>query len=217
MTIAMGPAMLCFASAGSFAQTSSVLTLADGRTVEVLGLVSRCFFTHLKPTPSGTSKVNMQSSADYSVTVSRSEPRIIAAVSARLPVQRVPAVFASYLKQVYDAAQSGAVHLDGQNVFVYRDVPDFPGEADVDFGVGATAPFAPVRDVRMTSLPTGEMATTIHWGAYSGLGLAHSAVIEWCRAHGGRLTGTRWEVYGHWTSDEAQQQTVVCYLLSEPA
>ncbi len=39
----------------------------------------------------------MESGHDYSVAVSHSEPRILAAVSARLPVQRVPAVFASYL------------------------------------------------------------------------------------------------------------------------
>ncbi len=67
----------------------------------------------------------------------------------------------------------------------------------------------------MMTLPSGLVATTTHRGAYSQLGLAHSAVVDWCRAHGRRLTGTRWEVYGHWTPEEAQQHTDVFYLLSE--
>lgn len=155
------------------------------------------------------------SDAKYSVVVTRSSPRPIAAVSARVQVKRVPMVFRAYLDQVYAAAKTGHVRLDGQNVFVYLDVPDLPGEADVEFGVGVTAPFDAVGDVRMTILPQGDTATTTHWGAYSQLGLAHSAVIDWCREHGHRLSGLRWEVYGHSTPDAAQQQTDVFYLLAE--
>lgn len=156
----------------------------------------------------------MELSGNYSVAVTNSSPRKLAVVSARLPVKRVPAMFATYLDQVYAAGKAGHVQLDGQNVFVYRDVPDTPGEVDADFGVGATSPFTEIDSVRMMSLPTGEIASTTHWGAYSRLGVAHSAVIDWCREHGRRLTGTRWEVYGHWTPDATQQQTIVCYLLA---
>ncbi|MEP6508375.1 MAG: GyrI-like domain-containing protein [Gemmatimonadales bacterium] len=154
----------------------------------------------------------MESNGDYSVQVTRSGPRILAAVSARLPVKSVPAMFARHLDQVYAAAKAGQVHLDGQNVFVYRDVPEVSGKVDADFGVGATAQFAAIGNVKMITLPAGEVASTTHRGAYSQLGLAHSAVIDWCRAHGRLLTGTRWEVYGHWTSDDTPQ-TLVCHLL----
>lgn len=159
----------------------------------------------------------MESSGTYSVTVIRPSPRILASVSARLPVNRVPAVFSTHLDQVYAAKKAGHIQLDGQNVFIYRDVPDIPGEVDAEFSVGATAPFESVGNVRMISLPSGEVASTTHIGAYSRLGLAHSAVIDWCRANGRQLTGTRWEVYGHWTSEEQQQQTEVCYLLAGPS
>lgn len=159
----------------------------------------------------------MESAAGYPVSVQRSAPRSIAAVRARLSAPRIPAVFASYLDQVYAAARSGAVQLDGQNIFVYRNAPDQPDQVDVEFSVGSKSTFAPIGNVQPIQLPIGEVATTTHWGAYSGLGAAHSAVIAWCRAHGRELAGTRWEVYGHWTENEAQQRTDVYHLLQPAA
>ena len=76
------------------------------------------------------------------------------------------------------------------------------------------APFAPVGEVQPVDLPVGEVAVTTHWGDYSRLGAAHSAVIEWCRSQGHRLSGTRWEVYGHWTDDPSKLRTDVYYLLA---
>jgi len=154
---------------------------------------------------------------DYTVSLHVAAPRTIAAVHARLPIRAVPANFMRYLDQVYAAGRAGAVNLDGQNVFVYRDVPDRPAETDVAFGVGVTAPFvAPVGAVEPTPLPAGEVATTTHWGSYASLGAAHDAVIAWCRTHGRHRSGPRWEVYGHLTEDEARLRTHVFYLL-EPA
>ena len=158
----------------------------------------------------------MTHSRQYAVSLQIAEPRTIAAVHARLPIGSVSRTFRRYLDQVYAAARTGAVQLDGQNVFVYRDTADRPSEADVAFGVGATAPFPSVGAVEPTALPTGEVATAAHWGSYAELGAAHDAVKAWCRANGRRLSGTRWEVYGHWTEDEAQLRTDVFYLL-EPA
>jgi effector-binding domain-containing protein len=147
------------------------------------------------------------------VSLQTAAPRTIAAVHARVPVGAVPTTFRRYLDQVYAAARTGAVHLDGQNVFVYHDVADRPAELDVAFGVGVTAPFAAVGAVEPTSLPHGEVATTTHWGSYAGLGAAHAAIDEWCRLHGRRRAGPSWEVYGHWTDDETRLRTDVFYLL----
>jgi hypothetical protein len=155
-------------------------------------------------------------SQQYTVSLQVAESRTIAAVHARLPIGAVPSTFRRYLDQVYAAARAGAVRLDGQNVFVYRDTLERPTDADVAFGVGVTAPFVAVGAVTPTFLPVGEVATTTHWGNYAALGGAHDAVIEWCRMHGRRRAGPRWEVYGHWTEDETRLRTDVFYLL-EPA
>jgi effector-binding domain-containing protein len=153
---------------------------------------------------------------EYTVSLQTAPSRMIAAVHARVPMGAVATTFRRYLDQVYAAARAGAVHLDGQNVFVYRDTPDRPTEAEVAFGVGVTAPFVAVGAVEPTLLPVGEVATTTHWGSYAELGAAHRAVIEWCRVHERRRAGLRWEVYGHWTDDEAHLRTDVFHLL-EPA
>ena len=159
----------------------------------------------------------MTSSRKYSVSSKMAAPRTIAAVHARLPINAVPQMFRRYLDQVYAAARTGVIQLDGQNVFVYRDAPDQPAEADVAFGVGVTTPFAAVGNVEPTLLPVGEVATTTHWGRYSELGAAHHAVVDWCRVHGRRCVGPRWEVYGHWTEDETRLRTDVFYLLEPSA
>ena len=151
--------------------------------------------------------------SNYQVSLERSVPRTIAAVRARLPIQRVKAVFREYLDQVYAAGRAGAVKLDGQNVFIYQRVPG-PGEsADVAFGVGTPAPFSTVGNVQPVEVPAGEVAMTTHWGDYSRLGDAHDAVVQWCRANGRRLSGTSWEVYGHWTDDPTKVRTDIYYLL----
>lgn len=146
------------------------------------------------------------------VSVQTAQARGIAAVHARLAAKRVPSAFGTYLDQVYAAAREGAVVLDGQNIFLYRDGSD--GELDIEFGVGVAGPFPASGAVRYAELPTGPVATATHWGDYGRLGETHHAVIAWCRAHGRSLAGPRWEVYGHWSPD-AQPRTDVYYLLSE--
>ena len=148
------------------------------------------------------------------VTVQRSTRRGMAAVSARLPIGRVPATFRAYLDQVYAAARGGAIQVDGQNIFLYRSTGGQDGEVEAEFGVGIGAPFAPIGNVHYSQLPDGEVATATHWGDYARLGETHAAVIEWCRANGRERTGTRWEVYGHWVDDPARVRTDVFYLLA---
>jgi len=126
---------------------------------------------------------------------------------------RIPMEFKRYLDQVYAARTSG-IQLDGQNVFLYRSIPDQPDLLDVEFGVGVKASFAPIGNVREVDLPVGEVATATHYGSYAGLGAAHDAVITWCRSNGRTLAGTSWEVYGHWTEDESKLRTDVYWLLA---
>jgi effector-binding domain-containing protein len=155
----------------------------------------------------------MSDATKYTVSVKTVGPRAIAAVRARLPVGKVSATFRQYLDQVY-AARAAGIELDGQNIFVYRAVNDVPGMVDAEFGVGARAPFTPVGSVVFTHVPSGEVATTTHWGDYGGIGDAHEAVVSWCRSNGRALAGSSWEVYGHWTGNPADQRTDIFYLLA---
>jgi len=152
----------------------------------------------------------------HAVSLETTEPRLIAAAHARVPMGSIPRVFGRYLDQVYAAKKAGSVELDGQNVFLYHWSPERPDELDVDFGVGATKRFAAVGSVVPVMVPGGECARTTHWGSYAGLPGAHSAIHEWLRVNPRRHSGVSWEVYGHWTDDESRLRTDIYYLL-EPA
>ena len=147
----------------------------------------------------------------YAVSVQRVEPRALAAVRERLTVRDVPSRFREFLDQVYAAARSGAIAVDGQNVFVYRRVSDTT--ADIDFGVGARAPFESIGRVEYVSTPGGDAVTTTHWGDYSRMGAAYRAIFDWCAVEKRALAGVAWEVYGHWDDDPAKRRTDIYELL----
>src|SRR5437764_15039465 len=108
----------------------------------------------------------MTTARDYDVRLQQASPTVIAAVRARVPASRVAAQFRTYLDQVYAAGRGGILQLDGQNVFVYRDVDGAPDQLDVEFGVGVAAPFAATGNVTYITTPNGSVATTTHWGDY---------------------------------------------------
>ena len=155
----------------------------------------------------------MPASNAYDVTLEHASPRGMATVRARIPAAQVGAHFRTYLDQVYAAGRAGALQLDGQNIFVYREVEGTPDQLDAEFGVGSAAPFVAAGSVVYGVTPSGEVATTTHWGDYGALGNAHAALVAWCRAHDLSLAGPRWEVYGHWR-EGAIPRTDIYYLVT---
>ena len=147
----------------------------------------------------------------YEVVEVAAAARPVAGVRAQVARGHVAQEFGRYLDQVYAAARAGAVALDGQNIFIYRSAT--VDQLNVDFCVGATAPFVATGAVVPLETPAGTAAMTTHHGAYSGLGDANAAILAWCRAQGRVLAGPSWEVYGHWHEDAAQLRTDVYYLL----
>ena len=150
--------------------------------------------------------------ARYDVRETEVAARAVAGVRAQVAAGRVKQEFGKYLDQVYAAGRSGAMALDGQNIFIYRDASN--GVITVDFCVGVDAPFTALGSVTPLLTPSGVAATTTHWGDYAELGAAHTAVMEWCRANNRALAGSSWEVYGHWHPEPAQRRTDVYYLLA---
>jgi effector-binding domain-containing protein len=149
--------------------------------------------------------------APYDVHEVRVAARLVAGVRAMVPRGRVAQEFGRYLDHVYSAARAGAIHLDGQNIFIYRSAT--ADEVTVDFCVGVTTAFAAAGPVEPLQTPYGTAAKTTHVGGYGRLGDAHAAVLEWCRATDRVRVGPSWEVYGHWDADPERLRTEVYYLL----
>jgi hypothetical protein len=97
--------------------------------------------------------------------------------------------FGRHLDQVYSAGRSGAVQLDGQNIFIYRECT--AEQLIVDFAVGANAPFAAVGAVEPRYTPGGAAAMAIHWGDYAVWGVPLGALHLACAAIFGSLADRR--------------------------
>jgi len=102
----------------------------------------------------------------------------------------------------------------GRHVALYWD-----GSIRLEVGVELLGPFVDDGEVVQSATPAGTVASVAHLGPYGGLGAAHEAVRRWCTAHGRRLAGPSWEIYGHWrpewNTDPSAIRTDVCYLLAD--
>jgi effector-binding domain-containing protein len=127
------------------------------------------------------------------VTLRTVEPTLTAVVAATTTWAEFPSRWKPMLDQVWGflADAPAGLRKDGHNVMLYKD--DAP---NVEVGVQVTGPFAPVGDVRPSTLPGGVVATTTHTGPIHEIGATHDAVCAWCAQQGHRLAGPRWEIYG---------------------
>lgn len=145
----------------------------------------------------------------YQVTVTDVAARPTAVVRTTTTRQEFPALWKTLLDEVWACLRSGGVDRGCPNVMLYRD--DVP---DVEVGVELTQPCPLTGRVVASTLPAGQVATTIHYGQYGELDRHIGPVIDWCAAHGRPTAGPRWEVYGPHHADPAQVWTQVYHLLA---
>jgi effector-binding domain-containing protein len=131
-----------------------------------------------------------------------------AVIAAETSWDEFPSLWRQLLDEIWQAVRSNDEIAPGRNVMLYRD--DVP---NVEVGVEAAGPFAPIGRIVASALPAGRVATTTHRGRYAELAAAHEAVIHWCDEHGLERTGTRWEIYGHVTPQVTQPDVEVYWLL----
>jgi effector-binding domain-containing protein len=148
---------------------------------------------------------------DYEVTLADVPARRTAVVGATTTWQEFPTLWRELSGEVWACLRASGIERGCRNVMLYLD-----GTPTVEVGVLLDQPCELTGRVVISALPTGTVATTTHRGSFAELGAAHDAVVEWCAAHGHRLTGTRWEVYGPHNDDPAEQWTEISWLL-DPA
>lgn len=140
-----------------------------------------------------------------------STPTPTAVVRLRAAKSELSRVVPEACGVVWNALRAANVK-GGRHVALYRN-----DRIDLEVGVELDAPIADLGDVVGSSLPSGPVATTAHFGPYSTLHAAHQAILDFCSRHGHALAGPSWELYGHWqqawNDDPSQIRTDVCYLL----
>ncbi len=146
------------------------------------------------------------------VRIERVDPRPLAAIRATTTRGRLGTDILRLLDIIWPVLREQRVRT-GHNVVVY--LGSEAGTLLVDVGVEALSEFAPRGEIRATSTPSGEVATTAHHGEYSALAPAYAALERTCRETGRRPTGISWEVYGDWDDDPARRRTDL-FLLLEP-
>ncbi len=149
----------------------------------------------------------------YDVHAEQAAARPLAAVRATTTPQRLSADIVRLLDMVWPVLREQGVRT-GHNVVVYYGGGH--GALTIDAGVEALTDFDSRGEVRGVATPAGEVATAAHYGEYSDMGAAYSALEQWCAGNQRKPTGVSWEVYGDWDEDPARQRTDVYYLL-EPA
>jgi effector-binding domain-containing protein len=137
-------------------------------------------------------------------------PRVLAAISSTTTRQGLGADIVRHLDVVWPVLREQGVRTD-HNVVVYRGGAS--GTLTVDVGVEVLSSFEDRGKVRHVLTPSGEVATTAHFGEYSDMGLAYAALERWCADHSRSPAGVNWEVYGDWEEDPAKRRTDVYFLL----
>jgi effector-binding domain-containing protein len=130
-------------------------------------------------------------------------------VAATTTWQEFPTLWRQLLDEVWACLRANGIERGCRNIMLYRD--DVP---NVEIGVERADPPPLTGRIVASALPAGRVATTVHYGSYADLGLAHHAVHDWCAARRLRPTRTRWEVYGPHNDDPAKVWTEVYWLLS---
>jgi effector-binding domain-containing protein len=144
---------------------------------------------------------------DYEVRVEEAAARPLAAVRGTASRANLGSTILRLLDEVWPVLRSQKVRTD-HNVVLYLD-----GVMTIEAGVEVSGEFQEVGEVRRSTTPAGEVATTTHFGEYSDLAGAYAALDGWCEATGRRKQGPSWEVYGDWEEDPRLRRTDVFYLL----
>lgn len=149
------------------------------------------------------------------MTAAAAEPVPTAVVAAATTWAQFPGRWRPMLDQVWGFLRGGeapaGLYAGGHNVMLYLD--DVP---HVEVGVQVTRPFEAAGPVVSSELPGGLVATATHAGPMTAIGGTHDAVREWSTAHGYRLAGPHWEIYGDPDPASGEFTVQVCWALAAP-
>jgi hypothetical protein len=151
----------------------------------------------------------------YQVHLEQSTGCPLAVVRRRASLPQLSKVVPEACGLVWGVVRAQHIAGPGRHVALYLD-----DQINLEVGVELETPFGGWGEVVGSALPSGNVATTTHFGPYHLLGAAHQAIRDWCGKQGHTLAGPNWEVYGHWLDAWNHEPAKICtdvyYLLTTP-
>lgn len=146
------------------------------------------------------------------IQLTDSVPTYTAVIRGRVPRVELARFVPAACGEVWSFIHSAGLPRPGRHVAVYLDA-----EGLVEVGAEISEPFIGNDRVQCSQLPSGPVATIVHFGPYARLSETHTRIRQWCAEHGHHLAGVSWEIYGHWdeswNSDPSKIRTDVFHLL----
>ena len=150
----------------------------------------------------------------YEIKLTTVEAIPTAVIRSRVQPKELSRFVPAACGEVWSFIRSANFPRPGRHVALYLDA-----QGSVEVGAEVFAPFVGNDRVHCSELPAGRVVTTTHFGPYSRLGDAHSAIRQWCAEHGHLPSSISWEIYGHWdeswNTDPSKIRTDVFHLLEE--
>lgn len=151
----------------------------------------------------------------YQIEVKHFAPVHTAVIRSRVRREELSKFVPAACGEVWSFFRAAGLPKPGRHVALYLN----DGQGSVEVGAEVGQAFTGNDRVQCSQLPTGRVATAVHFGPYGRLGDAHTAIREWCDQHGHRLSKVSWEIYGHWqeswNADPSKIRTDVFYLLDD--
>src|SRR5687768_5733757 len=129
----------------------------------------------------------------HRIELTTSKATITAVVRDRVHSGELSRFVPAACGEVWAFVRTAGLPKPGRHFALYLDA-----QGTVEVGAEVSKPFDGNDRVHCSQLPSGRVATTVHFGPYQRLSEAHTKIRHWCSAHGHQLTGIFWEVYGHW-------------------
>ena len=134
------------------------------------------------------------------VTLDHVQPRKLAAIRRRVPIEAIATAWRPALDQVWAFLRANpGLRTDGHNIFLYHHATLRTDPMDIDFGVEVAHSFTPTGEIRETETPAGEAAIAIH---------------QWAKSSNRTFAGYSWEIYGDPSPDPSKNETTIVYLLA---
>lgn len=157
---------------------------------------------------------NYDRNMPVAVSLQTVRPRKLAAVRREVTPGEVAAAWKPALDKVWEFIHSQpGLRTDGHNIFLYHHPARAGAPILCDFGVEVIRTFETAGEVHATETPAGEAAVAVYRGPYYGMNQAHGAIVQWMAANRRESAGRSWEIYGDPTSNPADTETTVVYLL----